>query len=482
MAGFLKKLYEPKSMVKKKLHLGEFPDTKQGYKTAFSTAWAAIAETFLIALIGMADTAMVSAVSPEAIGAVGITNQPRYLVQALILALNIAVTSLCARRRGEQNQQGAKSVLKQGLVLSGIFSLILLMISVPLTTPMIRLMGARDALVPMATDYLLIIFLGLPLHSISLTISAALRGIGETRASMVINMTANIVNVIFNWLLITGKGPFPALGVKGAAIATVIGYGVAMLVAFAVILNRKSYLFIGEKDGWKLDRETLAPIYQISSGSFLEQLCLRAGFMLYGRLIARLDAVTPLALSTHQILLMVLNLSFCFGEGFGIASSSLVGQNLGAKRPDLSIMYGKICQRMAFLSSSVIFVVLTFWGRELIGLLSRNDAQIMSMGEDILVLMGLIIFVQSSQVVLMGSLRGAGDTRYTAIVSMISIMIIRPILGNILAFPLGLGLFGAWIALGFDQFLRYLLTHLRFSSGKWAKMELAGAKTQEQVA
>ncbi|MDR2932550.1 MAG: MATE family efflux transporter, partial [Oscillospiraceae bacterium] len=350
---FIKRLYEPRYMVREHLKLGDIPGTKEVFSTAFSVAWASIAESFLISLISMADTVMVSTVGEQAIAAVGLVTQPRFIVQTLVLALNVAVTSICARRKGEGDAYSAASCLKQGLILTAIFSVVLPLATIPFAQPLLRFAGAQDDTIVMATDYFLVLLAGMPFCNISLTISAAQRGIGNTRASMRINMISNIVNLVFNYLLIGGNFGFPRLGVKGAAIATVLGWIVGLVMALLSVSNKSHFLFIYSRDGWKFQKSTLSSMYKVASGSFFEQICMRAGFMTTTKIIAGLGTMM---LAAHQILANLLNLSFAFGEGYGVASSSLVGQSLGAKRSDMSIVYGKACQRMSIITSTFIFI------------------------------------------------------------------------------------------------------------------------------
>jgi putative MATE family efflux protein len=468
MLHALRKLYLPEFMVRDELKKGDIPGAKEVYSSTMGVAWASIVESFLIALISMADTVMVSVVGEQAIAAVGLVNQPRFIVQCLVLSLNVAVTSIAARRKGEGDLYGAVSCLKQGLVLSAITSFALSILIYPLAEPFLIVTGAQSDTIGMASDYFRILLIGLPFNSISLTVSAALRGVGNTRASMNINLLANGVNLVLNYLLIGGNFGFPELGVVGAAIATVIGWLCGFVLAFLSVADRGSFLFLYTRDGCAPRKAMLASMYKVASGSFLEQLCMRAGFFVYARIIAGLGTMM---FAAHQILINLMSLSFSFGEGFGIAATSLVGQNLGAKRPDLSIVYGKVCQRVSYISSAIIFFVLAFLGRPML-LLFTKDPGIISVGGTIMYIMGIIIFGQASQLIFMGALRGAGDTKYTAVVSMICIMLLRPILSYVLAYPLGLGLVGAWIGFMCDQFMRLLLTHRRFSSGDWVKIKL----------
>jgi putative MATE family efflux protein len=467
-AHILRRFYAPEFMVKEELKQGPMPTTKEAYQTAFGVAWASIVETFLIALISMADTVMVSVVGEEAIAAVGLVSQPRFIVQTLVFSLNAAVTAIAARRKGEGDPAGAASCLKQGLLLSAIFSLVLSAAIFPFSEPFLRFTGAQNDTIGMANTYFRIILIGVPLNSLSLTISAALRGTGNTRASMNINLIANVVNLVFNFLLIGGRFGFPKLGVTGAAIATAIGWLCGLVLAVVAVSHHDGFLYLFSKDGWKFDRRTVGAMYKVSSGAFLEQICMRIGFFSYNKIVAGLGT---LMFAAHQILINLMSLSFSFGEGFGIAASSLVGQNLGAKRPDLSIVYGKICQRMSFITSALIFLTLTFFGQPMLRLFTHEEA-IIQVSQSIMVIMGFIIYGQANQMIFMGSLRGAGDTRYTAIVSLICIMILRPGVAYVVAYPMGLGLIGAWISFLVDQYLRLFLTFRRFSSGKWMSIKL----------
>ena len=468
LAGRLSKFYTPQFMIRDDQKLGPIPGVGEAYGTAIAIAWASVAESFLISLISMADTLMVSVIGDEAIAAVGLVTQPRFLVQTLVLSLNLSVVSIAARRKGEQNPVGASSCLKQGLLLSLFLSLVLTVAVIPFTNPILRLAGAQDDAIGMSKAYFDIIVRGLPLCNLSLTISAALRGIGNTRASMAINMSSNVVNLVFNYLLIGGNFGFPRLGVAGAAIATVIGWGVGLAIALSFVARRNGFLTLLSKHGWRPERQMLKSMYIVASGSFIEQLCMRAGFLIYGILIARLGTIVY---ATNMILSNIMQLSFAFGEGFGVASSSLIGQNLGAKRPDLSILYGKICHRMSLVTSTFVFVLIAFFGRSMIRAFTDNP-QIIETGGRILYIMVIIIFGQSAQLIYMGSLRGAGDTRYTAAVSLVCITIVRPLLTILLAYILGLGLIGGWIAFTIDQLSRLVLTYRRFSSGKWVTIKL----------
>lgn len=467
-AETLKRLFAPEYLVKPSLLKGELPTAGDAYKTSFGTAWPSISETFLIALMSMMDTVMVGSVGPDAIASVGLVTQPRFLALALIFSLNVAVASICARRRGENNQEGAIRCLKQSLVLNVILSVVTTFIMLAFSRELLLFAGAQADTIENAKIYFDIILIGMPISAITMTISSAQRGTGNTRISMYINMTMNVVNLLLNYLLIGGEFGFPRLEVKGAAIATLISSVVGLVIALASVSSPDKFLFVFSREGWVFDKQTLSSISFVASGSFAEQIFMRIGFFTYAIIVARLGT---LAFAAHQILMNILSLSFSLGEGFGIAATSLVGRNLGAKRPDLSIVYGKICQRISFLTCIIVFFVFIFLGKPMVLIFSTNST-IIEICSPIFIVMGIIVFAQSSQMIFSGCLRGAGDTRYIAAISLVTIVILRPLLAWFLAYQLGFGLLGAWMGLFVDQYLRLFFTMRRFSSGKWTEIEL----------
>lgn len=468
MNRILHRILSPAYMIKSDKILGEIPSGTEVYKTTWKTAYPAIVETVLIGMISLIDTIMVSSVGTHAIAAVGLTNQPKFIMLSVFFALNVGVTAITARRKGENDRVGANICLRLSLILSIVLGIIVSSLGFFFASPLISFAGAQsDTIIP-ATNYFKILMLGAPFTVTSLTINAAQRGAGNTRISMSTNLAANVVNLIFNYLLIGGKFGFPALGVEGAAIATGIGSIVGFVISLLSVFHKDRFLHLEIKKKILFDRRTFSSIYRIGSSAFVEQLCTRFGFFLYAKMVAELGTV---AFSTHNICMSIITLSFTFGDGLGIAASSLVGQNLGRDRPDLSQVYGKAAQRIGMLISIGMFFFFIFGGKYLV-MLFTSDQQIISTGALILILVAFSSPGQISQVILSGSLRGAGDSRFVAVISLISVTTIRPLLTYLFCYPLGFGVVGAWISLLLDQYTRLFFTLKRFSSGKWSRIRL----------
>jgi len=321
-----------------------------------------------------------------------------------------------------------------------------------------------------AVDYFVIMALALPVNALSMCLSAALRGVGETRTPMRVNIIANLVNVAFNYLLIYGRLGFPRLGVRGAAIASVIGMAVGMLLAFRAVMRADgSYLHIRLKDSWRLDRGAMAAIVRVGGNAVVEQASMRVGFFLYSRIIYSLG-VTMFA--AHNIAMQFLALTFNFADGLAVASTTLVGQNLGRERRDLSLMYGKITQRIAFGMSLALglFTALMRYplGRLFIDPATPDAGLVIAFAAETLLVVALMQPVQMTSVVLAGCLRGAGDNLHVAAVMALCVSVIRPAMAYLSVNVLHLGLALTWLLSLSEIALRVFFFNRRFNSGKWA--------------
>ncbi len=464
----LETFFSVSHMLKPSQKIGNIPDSKTVYQNFFQIAWPSAVESTLVGLVGAIDTMMVGGIGTAAIAAVGITNQPKFILLAAINSLNVGVTAIVARRKGENNQESANSCLRQCLLLSAFISIFMAVMGFLYASEILIFAGAEADYLDYAVSYFRILMVSIFFQAINLTINAAQRGAGNTRISMRTNVTGNIVNVIFNYLLINGVWFFPKLGVQGAAIATALGAFVACCMSVATLLKRGSFLSFHTIGRWKLSKALLLLLFSISGSALIEQVFMRIGFFTYAKLVATLGTT---AYATHLICMNILSLSFNFADGFGVAASSLMGQSLGAKRPDMATLYVKAGQRIVFCISAVLCVCF-ITGRYFLVSLFSQETEVIELGAIIVLFIAGITWLQTSQVVISGSLRGAGDTRFVALSSLISVTLFRPFLAWLFCYPLGFGLIGAWFSLFADQGIRLLLNFWRFSTGKWASIKV----------
>ena len=336
------------------------------------------------------DMMMVGGIGTNAIAAVGITTQPKFLMMSLVLALNVGTTVIISRRKGQNNQVGAQKALRNALVLSVVIAIITTLIGIVFARPFLLFAGANLDYLADAILYFRIVMIGNAFYLVSLTLTAAQRGVGNTKISLFTNLSANLVNVVFNYLLINGIWIFPRWGIAGAAVATAMGNVVALILALYNVSKKDNFLHINFKQSWSLDQDTLQTIWKISASALVEQVFIRIGFMMYAKAVAGLGT---LEFATHYIVMQVMSLTFSVGDGLSIATSSLVGQSLGARRTDLAYIHGKVSQRIGFVISLTLAVLIILNRYLIISLFSRNR-EIILLGGQILIILSFIIQFQ----------------------------------------------------------------------------------------
>jgi putative MATE family efflux protein len=334
-----------------------------------------------------------------------------------------------------------------------------------LAGPMVRFMGANEETFADAQIYMKIQMIGFLPLALTFVNTSALRGAGDSRSAMIYNTIANVVNVFFNWCLIYGNLGFPKMGVAGASLATIIGQTTAFVIGMVVVTRKseKKYLHLEMRLGFKPDKEALSAIFKIGFPSMIEQLIMRAGMIMFARMVVSLG---NLQYATHQVCMNIQALTFMNGQAFATSATSLVSQSLGKGRPDMALHYSRRTQRVGMGISILIAMFVFFCHRFVLGLYT-DDATIIATGSSLLTMIAFIQPFQSTQFIFAGALRGAGDTKFTAMVTMITVMLVRPGLALLLIHKFGFDLHGAWYALVVDQILRTMLIVMRYRSGKW---------------
>ena len=467
--NILKRLTSTEYMIKEHMRRGEIPSNKEAYGNSLRIAFPAVIEMVSIAFMDMIDVLMIGRVSTQAMAAVGLSGQPRMLILSIFFALNIALTAIIARKKGEGDMDSAKSALRQGLLFNVILGVKFTLLGVIFARPLMNLAGAQYDTIDAATTYFRIIgFFVIP-QVMTMTICAAQRAIGNTKITLKVNVVAKIVGLTLNFLLIEGRFGFPRMEVEGVAWARSIAMTVAFVLALISILRKDSDLRVSIKDSWlKLNRTIFNSIARLTRNGMLEQVGLRTGFFLYALVIANLGTE---AFAAHIVAMQIMMISFTFAEGIGAATTGLVGQNLGKNRPDLSIMYGKIGMRLAFVCAAVLSGVCILFRYPFAAIFS-DDPYVINTAASLLLILAYALPFQTTQLVMGGSLRGAGDNGYVAITMLITVGVMRPLFGFLLAYPLGLGIQGAWLTVILDQLARLVLLQTRFVRGKWIRAKV----------
>lgn len=466
-----RRLFSVSSMLGKRERHGELPGSREMYMNLLHLAWPSVVEMVLMSLVGSVDTIMVAVLGTAALASVGIPSQPRMLMLTLFFALNVGVTAVVSRRHGEGRREDANHTLRNALILISFFSVFIMFFAIRFSRPLMTLAGAQADTIDGADVYFRIMMLGLPLNTMTMCINAAQRGIGNTRTTLLVNLSSNIVNIVLNYLLVTGRFGFPRMEIRGIAIASVIGFAVGFvfcILSVALPRTEKNFLHLSFRDDWRLKKEILKPVIIVGNSAALEQIFIRIGFFVYARIVAGLGTA---AFAAHQIVMQFTSLSFTFGDGIGVAGTALVGQMLGKKRPDLAFLYGRASQRVALVTSAVLFFFFFGFRYQLAGLFTQEQA-VLQMAADALIIVAIFQPFQTSAVVTSGCLRGAGDTKFVAVVMMLCVCLIRPGLSYIAVNYFHLGLIGTWSSSLVDMIIRMTAVYIRFSGNKWSKIKV----------
>ncbi len=438
---------------------------------AIHIAWPSFIELTLTQLTSMVDLMMVGQLGSWAITSVGLTTQPKFLMMTLFMALNVGVTALVARYKGADKKDKANEVLRHGLIFTLLISIVSATIGFNFAENLVHFMGATEEITLVnGTSYLKIQALGIVFVALTSVCTAALRGVGDSKIAMKYNVMANVVNVVFNYLLIGGNFNFPKLGVVGASLATVIGQVVAFGLAIRAITKNDNYLKLNIKSKFVFEKDILADILKIGIPAMIEQLFMRTGMIIYSRTVSALGTV---AFATHNVCMNIQGLSFMIGQGFSVSATSLVGQSIGKKRVDMVKHYSKATQKIGLIVAGMLGIVFMFFGGQIVGLYT-NEIEVISQGAIIMMFLAFMQPFQALQSITAGALRGAGDTKTTAMIIFITILIVRPLFAIIMINYLNWGLYGAWFALFADQLLRTILIMARYWRGKWYNVKLKG--------
>lgn len=443
---------------------------KELVKETVNMAWPAVIESFFGAFVGLVDSYMVSNLGTEAVASVGLTTQPKFLGLSMFFAVNVSVSALIARRRGEKRKEDANRILFSAITFILIAAIISSILFVYFASDIIRLCGSNPETHELAVEYFRIIMGGMIFTCISMGINSAQRGAGNTKITMRTNVTSNLVNVVFNYLLIGGHFGFPALGVRGAALATVLGTVVSCFMSVGSLFEKDCFVSIPFiiKNKIRPGITAFKNLVKVGYSVFFEQMLMRIGFMLTAIMAA--DQGT-LEMAAHQVGMNIMGLSFSFGDGLQATAVALIGRSLGENNKDLAKEYGRTC-RMIGAIIAVVLSVVYFSGAGFMMSAFFDEPETVKIGVSIMMVIIFVVIFQISQVIYMGCLRGAGDTGYTALASIISVTVVRSIFSYICGYILGWGIVGIWLGVLADQIARFLFGSIRFKMGKWTEIHI----------
>lgn len=428
-----------------------------------SITWPAFIELVMSTLFGMVDMIMVGQLSSAAIAAIGLTNQPFMLLLSIFAAVNVGTTTLVAWNIGAGKVSKASDVTRQIIVLNFFLGIIMSLAGVFSAPYIVTFMGANEDTFRDATLYFQIVAGGLMFQALAMGITASLRGAGQTRIPMYYNIGSNLLNVFGNYVLIYGKLGFPKYGVAGAAISTTLSRMVACIVALYIVYSGRAKISISRMGRFRFDFKAIKTVMSIGIPSALEQFIIQSGLMMFARTVSGLGTAH---FAAHQIGLNISGLSFSPSMAFGVASTTLVGQSLGAGDKVKAKKCADVVHHMAMAVAVFVGLGFVLFSHPMARLYNK-EAEVVALAGMVLKILALALPGQSTQLAIAGALRGAGDTMYPLYASAFGIWVFRVVVAYVFVHVFSWGLAGAWVALVLDQTTRALIVYARFRSGKW---------------
>ncbi|MDI6602390.1 MAG: MATE family efflux transporter [Thermoanaerobacteraceae bacterium] len=439
-------------------------------KQVADLAWPALMELLITTLFGMVDMMMVGHTPNSAAGitAIGLTNQPMFMGLAAFQALTVGATAVVAWSIGAGRPDDANKSTFITITLTTVLGIVVSLLGILFSEEIYRFMGAEPIVIKEGLGYMQVVMGGIVFQAVSMGIAGILRGVGDSRTPMTVNLFSNILNVFGNYVLIFGKLGFPVMGVTGAGISTTLSRAVATVIFLYIVLRGEKAIKLDIIKNHTLDMGLTKKIITIGLPAAGEQLVLRGGQIMYARVVAGLGTDVYAA---HQIAINIFGLSFCPGQAYGMAATTLTGQSLGAKRPDMAEKYSYEARRQGMYIAIGVALIFLFFGRQ-IAMLYSSDPQVISQAAIALMIIAIVQPMQSTQFILSGSLRGAGDTKWPLYSTLIGMWGFRVVLAHVFINYMGWGIAGAWIATACDQLMRSIVIELRYRSGRWKRVKV----------
>jgi putative MATE family efflux protein len=444
-----------------------------GATIARQVGWLAVpvlVEQALLYLVGLSDTVLTGRyLSAEHLAAVTVATYLMWFLGSLLTVVSVGGTALVARSVGANQWGAAVRVCQQAVAMALTLGTLILVAGWISAPAVVRLLNLRGLAAVEAARFLRIILTITPLLACTTVGVACLRGAGDTRTGMWVMALVNAVNVGLSWSLVRGYGPLPALGLPGVALGTACAEGLGGLVALAVLARGRSGLSLERRGMWPVWAE-IRRILRVSVPAAGESLSNILGQLWFLSLINRLGAV---ATAAHGVAIRCEAIAFLTVTAFAVPASTLTGQYLGARRPDLAGQAARTAWGLGVLVLGALGALIFTQASPMFAVfLGGRQPHVAAEGVPVLRVVAFALPALATINVLSGALRGAGDTRWPWLFVLIGYLAVRLPLTYLLATPrddggLGWGLFGAWVAMFADLHVRALLVAVRFLQGGW---------------
>ncbi|MDH3440402.1 MAG: MATE family efflux transporter [Gammaproteobacteria bacterium] len=424
-------------------------------------------EMAMEAVFAVVDIAFVSRLGTNAIAAVGLTEALITVLYALAIGLGMGVTAMISRRIGAQDPIAAAYVMGQAIWVGVVISMIIGSLGVTFAADLLRMMGASEGVIGEGKGFTAMLLGGNASILFLFLLNAGFRGAGDAPVALRSLALANGLNILLDPCLIFGLGPFPELGVTGAAVATTIGRGVGVLYLFWYLFGGRGRLQF-EFRNLAIVPELIVRMIRISAGGIGQFLIATSSWIAIIRVVA-LYGSAPIA--AYTIAIRLIEFVFLPAWGLGNAAATLVGQNLGAARPDRAEKSVWIASRYNVIFMTVLGLIFVIFAPQIVGLFTDED-EILRYGINCLRILGFGYPMYAVGMIVIQALNGAGDTRTPSFLNFIVFWMLQIPLAYWLATSVGMGPNGVFTAIVVSESALTVLAVLVFRRGKWRTVDV----------
>ncbi|HLK21088.1 MAG TPA: MATE family efflux transporter [Bryobacteraceae bacterium] len=423
-----------------------------------------VLEMIMESLFGVVDVFWVSHLGADAITTVGLTETCLTLVFVVALGLSMGATAVVARRIGEKHEDAAGLVAVQVIVVGVVVSAIISLLGYFYAPHILRLMGATDGVIALGTNYTRTIFGGCATIFLLFLINAVFRGAGDAAIAMRVLWLANIVNICLNPCLIFGIGPFPKLGVTGSAVGTTIGRGIGVLFQIWILTSGRGRFVIHKKQV-RLDFPVMLRMIRLSLNAIFQYMVQMASWVGVVRIMATFGSA---AAAANTLAIKIIIFAILPSWGMSNAAATLVGQNLGAGKPDRAerSVWITCFYNMLFLGAVGLFFIV--FAETIIGWFT-NDPAVFPLAVSGLRLLSYGYISYAYGMVITAAFNGAGDTFTPTVLNLICFWACQIPVAWFLAYRTSLGPRGVFVAVVIGDSLLALLGIIWFRRGAWKR-------------
>jgi len=424
-------------------------------------------EMFMESLFAVVDIFFVSRISVNAVAVVGLTESMLTITYSLGFGVAMGTTAMVARRVGEKDTKGASVSAAQAIYLGVIASLPVMASGIFFAEDFLRLMGATEAVIVEGVGYTTLIFGSNLIIILLFLINGIFRGAGDAALAMRALWIANGLNIILDPMLILGIGPFPEMGIGGAATATIIGRTTGVCYQVYHLYKGKGIIKI-HRDNWGLKINVIMRLIKLSAGVTAQFIIASASWIFLMRVISTFGSA---ALAGYTVAIRVVMFTILPAWGISNAAATMVGQNLGAKQPDRA---EKSVWRTGFYNvvfMGIVMVIFLLFSNNIAAFFA-NEKEVISNAAQCLNIIALGYLFYAFGMVLVQSFNGAGDTRTPTIMNFFIFWMMQIPLAYLLAIQFSLESAGVYWAIVICESTFTIVGYFLFKRGKWKTIEV----------